>query len=360
MPMSQRSVQQNEITRPGADPDVIDAVDRTLAILECFSSERPDLGISEISRELGMHKSAIFRSLATLEARGLVEKNPSTRRYSVGPKILRPAGAYLSAVGLHERARPCMEQLMVATRETVSLYVPAGDRCVCIDRVESPLELRRVIRVGQHHLARGPGMQRHLVPHPDHSPDLQRALHPVYADATVPGGHVEAHRLPGCHHQLLHAGAGPLVEPHRAQVGAGGAEDLGAHAVAAGAGVLLHQPPGLQGCQRPEDGALVHPQLPAYLADAQVRPLAGEALQDSQGPVHGVNHVGIRPRARYFVLLYGTLAHGHILVQLKPIGNGHFKVLPGGLPWCMLAGPNLAARSPVPCPAFSHPAITNP
>lgn len=146
--MINRSVQQNEIVRRGADSDLIDAVDRTLAILECFSSERPDLGISEISRELGMHKSAVFRSLATLEARGLVEKNPSTRRYSVGANILRPAGAYLSAVGLHERARPQMERLMAATRETVSLYVPAGDRCVCIDRVESPLEVRRVIRVG--------------------------------------------------------------------------------------------------------------------------------------------------------------------------------------------------------------------
>ncbi len=130
------------------DSDIIDAVDRTLAILECFSSDRPELGISEISRELGIHKSSVFRSLASLEARGLVKKDERTRRYMVGPKILKPAGAYLGTVELHSIVRPFMEELCAASKETVSLYVPAGDRCVCIDRLESPLEVRRVIRVG--------------------------------------------------------------------------------------------------------------------------------------------------------------------------------------------------------------------
>jgi IclR family transcriptional regulator, KDG regulon repressor len=143
------SKEQNSM--PGSrasDSDIIDAVDRTLAILECFSTDRPELGISEISRELGIHKSSVFRSLASLEARGLVKKDERTRRYMVGPKILKPAGAYLGTVDLHGIVRPFMEELGAASKETVSLYVPAGDRCVCIDRLESPMEVRRVIRVG--------------------------------------------------------------------------------------------------------------------------------------------------------------------------------------------------------------------
>lgn len=134
--------------RREAELDVVDAVDRALAILECFSTDRPELGISEISRELGMHKSTVFRSLTSLEARGLVAKDPRTRRYTVGAKILKPAGAYLSTIDVREKSKPFMEDLRVQTRETVSLYVPAGDRCVCIERLESPLEIRRVIRVG--------------------------------------------------------------------------------------------------------------------------------------------------------------------------------------------------------------------
>lgn len=134
--------------RREVEPEVVDSVDRALAILECFSTDRPELGISEISRELGMHKSTVFRSLASLEARGLVAKNPLTRRYTVGAKILKPAGAYLTTVDVREKAKPFMESLRSRTKETVSLYVPAGDRCVCIERLESPLEVRRVIRVG--------------------------------------------------------------------------------------------------------------------------------------------------------------------------------------------------------------------
>ncbi len=130
------------------EPDVIDAVDRTLAILECFTSERPVLGISEISRELGLHKSAVFRSLVSLKARGLISRDPQTRRYMVGAKILRPAGAYLRTVDLHEKARPIVEALRARTKETISLYVPAGDRGVCIERLESPLEIRRVVSIG--------------------------------------------------------------------------------------------------------------------------------------------------------------------------------------------------------------------
>lgn len=130
------------------EPEVVDAVDRALAILECFSTDRPELGISEISRELGMHKSTVFRSLTSLEARGLVAKDPRTRRYTVGAKILKPAGAYLSTIDVREKAKPFMESLRSRTKETISLYVPAGDRCVCIERLESPLEIRRVIKVG--------------------------------------------------------------------------------------------------------------------------------------------------------------------------------------------------------------------
>ena len=134
--------------RREAELEVVDAVDRALAILECFSTDRPELGISEISRELGMHKSTVFRSLTSLEVRGLVSKDPRTRRYTVGAKILKPAGAYLSTLDVREKAKPFMEELRSRTKETISLYVPAGDRCVCIERLESPLEVRRVIKVG--------------------------------------------------------------------------------------------------------------------------------------------------------------------------------------------------------------------
>ena len=173
-----------------AEPEIVDAVYRALAILECFSSDRPELGISEISRELGMHKSTVFRSLASLQARGFVSKDPRTRRYTIGSKILKPAGAYLSTVDVREKAKPQMESLRARTKETVSLYVPAGDRCVCIERLESPLEVRRVIRVGDqvplHAGSSGKVLLAHL-PEPVRENVLSRALSEPSLDGHPPG-----------------------------------------------------------------------------------------------------------------------------------------------------------------------------
>lgn len=129
-------------------PQVIDAIDRAMAILECISKHRSELGITELSRELGMHKSTVFRLLTSLEAWGVVDKDEKTQRYNLGPKILYLAAAYLSSVDIRDKAKSSMEKLRARTKETVSLFTPVGERCVCIDRLESPLDLRTVVNIG--------------------------------------------------------------------------------------------------------------------------------------------------------------------------------------------------------------------
>ncbi len=135
---------------PKEDFKGIDAVDRALAVLESFSAQRPELGVTELSRELHLHKSTTFRSLASLEARGFVTKDDRTQRYTLGPKILRLSAAYLNSIDVRDKARPIMQRLRMRTKETVSLWIPAGDRCVCIERMESSHEVRRVINMGDH------------------------------------------------------------------------------------------------------------------------------------------------------------------------------------------------------------------
>ncbi|MGH2996955.1 MAG: helix-turn-helix domain-containing protein, partial [Gaiellaceae bacterium] len=50
------------------------SADKALAILAAFDEGRPDLGVSELAGELGLHKSTVSRLLATLEKRGLVRR----------------------------------------------------------------------------------------------------------------------------------------------------------------------------------------------------------------------------------------------------------------------------------------------
>jgi hypothetical protein len=54
---------------------------RGLAILSCFTVERPDRGILELARELGLSASTTHRYVLTLLEMGLLERCPRSRRY---------------------------------------------------------------------------------------------------------------------------------------------------------------------------------------------------------------------------------------------------------------------------------------
>ncbi len=52
-----------------------------LLVLSCFPADRRSLGIAELARILGMNTSTTHRYVTTLLAVGLLERDPSTRRY---------------------------------------------------------------------------------------------------------------------------------------------------------------------------------------------------------------------------------------------------------------------------------------
>ena len=49
---------------------LIQSVSRALDILEAFTANEGELGVTELSRRLKLHKNNVFRLLATLETRG--------------------------------------------------------------------------------------------------------------------------------------------------------------------------------------------------------------------------------------------------------------------------------------------------
>ena len=59
-------------------------VAKAITILQQFSVEEPQLGVSELSRRLGLTRSTVHRLLATLREGGLIEQNPSTHKYRLG------------------------------------------------------------------------------------------------------------------------------------------------------------------------------------------------------------------------------------------------------------------------------------
>jgi DNA-binding IclR family transcriptional regulator len=123
------------VTEPRAR--TIQSVDRAAALLKAIADSPQPPTVIELANATGLNRSTAWRLLATLDAHGLVERDPVSQRYSVGYAILR-----IAASGEHDaivrRARPVLEQLAVETGEAVNLALAKGLHLVYVDQVDPP------------------------------------------------------------------------------------------------------------------------------------------------------------------------------------------------------------------------------
>ena len=118
------------------EPRYSQSLERGLAILTCFTPDRPVLGIANIADELGMSRSTTHRYVITLVALGYLEQGAS-RKYRLGLKVTDLGMSALNSTGLREHAHPYLEELRQRTSYTVSLAVLDGPEIVYVDRVRS-------------------------------------------------------------------------------------------------------------------------------------------------------------------------------------------------------------------------------
>jgi IclR family KDG regulon transcriptional repressor len=127
---------------------IIQSVSHALDVLEQFTGEPDELGVTELSKRLKLHKNNVFRLLATLEARGYIEQNKSSENYRLGIRCLRLGQRFVNQMGLLRQARPVMSQIAKASRETSFLAVLRNGTIVPLDAVEAEQPVRLVSRIG--------------------------------------------------------------------------------------------------------------------------------------------------------------------------------------------------------------------
>ena len=127
----------------------VQSIERAVAILRAFSREEEELGVTELSRQLSLHKSTVSRLLASLQREGLVEENPDTRKYRLGMTLVTFGGLVLQRLDVTQAARPLMQALSNTTQETVTLAVKDGDEAVNIAQVPSPQMVKHIEWIGR-------------------------------------------------------------------------------------------------------------------------------------------------------------------------------------------------------------------
>ena len=122
---------------------MIQSVTHALDVLEELAKGPGEIGVTELSKRLKLHKNNVFRLLATLELRGFVDQNRITEDYRLGAKLLQLGQAYRMHSTLVGRATPILRQLSEDTAETVSLATYQND----VIQYPISFESKRPVRV---------------------------------------------------------------------------------------------------------------------------------------------------------------------------------------------------------------------
>jgi DNA-binding IclR family transcriptional regulator len=127
---------------------VIQSVDRAVRILKALAGGPGRLGVSELSGRLGLAKGTVHGLLRTLQAHGLVEQDPDSDKYQLGPQLLLLSNRYLDLSELRSRSLAYSEALAGRADEAVRVGAFHGDGMLVVHHVFRPDTSLQILEVG--------------------------------------------------------------------------------------------------------------------------------------------------------------------------------------------------------------------
>lgn len=127
----------------------IESIKRAIQVLNSFKLKEKELGVTELSKRLNLHKSTIHRILITLEDEAFIVKNQITQKYYLGIKLFELGHIVQNQMEIRTHALPTMKELAQKTEESVDLNIISDGRRVSIEKIESSQDIRHIIQLGK-------------------------------------------------------------------------------------------------------------------------------------------------------------------------------------------------------------------
>jgi DNA-binding IclR family transcriptional regulator len=126
---------------------VIQSVDRSIRILLALQGARR-LSLSDLAARLQLPSSTVHGILRTLAVHGMVEQEPGSLRYMLGPAVLRLSNVYLDSLEFRSRAQRWTEELSRRTGAAVRAGVLLLDDVIIVHHEPRPDGSRQMPEVG--------------------------------------------------------------------------------------------------------------------------------------------------------------------------------------------------------------------
>jgi len=124
------------------------ALEKALLVLETLANHPRPVGLPDLAAMLDMPRQTVHRVLRQLEANGLVQRDPSRDRFSIGARFSKLALATLSSSNQSAPIQAVLADLVADLEETCNVGVLDGLDFLYLERIECHWSLRVHLQAG--------------------------------------------------------------------------------------------------------------------------------------------------------------------------------------------------------------------
>lgn len=128
--------------------DNVPATLRAFSVLEALAAGDRPASLAELADSSRLPKPTLYRMLGMLESARLVAREPGTRRYAPGPRLVAFGRSVMLSGSLRAARRAILARLVEAIGETCNFTMLDGAEVVYLDRVEAAWPLRMNLSAG--------------------------------------------------------------------------------------------------------------------------------------------------------------------------------------------------------------------
>lgn len=110
----------------------VKSLHKAIDVLNCFT-EKPSLGVTEISEKLDLYKSNVHNILTTFKAMDYLEQDEESGKYRLGMAVFSLCRALGDNFSITKIAMPYMQEMANMTNERVYLGIPNDDEVVYLE-----------------------------------------------------------------------------------------------------------------------------------------------------------------------------------------------------------------------------------
>ena len=120
-------------------------VTRIAGLLRLVGRSAEGMPLAGLVRESGLTRPTVHRLLSSLASEGLLDHDPATGNWVLGPEVLLMGSVAAARFPLEDIARPSLRRLAEATGESAFFSIRRGAETVCLLREEGSFPVRSFV-----------------------------------------------------------------------------------------------------------------------------------------------------------------------------------------------------------------------